>query len=296
MDRMCAILRELADWVGADPNPHLIYAAYSRVQSRNSPAPIIGIGYQVEGQFDWWDMGDTRTQLPNNHLRVGWAHRGGGSSNTKPGIAYWAIAFNVDGETRFDRFVNGPPIPTIPVRAGGRLCRAYQDVATQFLMRRRTSGLRLKAALLNWFAVLLDEAHGRESYADATLPRSVERALEYMHRQIARQDLSLREVAGAAGLSLHHFGRVFASAMRQTPMAYLRQVRIEHAKNLLRDTRLRVSEVAHESGFADPLHFSRVFRRYTGTSPRTFREARWPGGRRLVLEPRLQYKNQSRDR
>ena len=272
MDRMCAILQELTDWVSADPNPRLIYAAYSRAPSRNSPAPIIGIGYQVEGQFDWWDMGGIRTQLPNNHLRVGWAHRGGGSSDTKPGVAYWAIAFNVDGETRFDRFVNGAPIPTIPVTAGGRLCRAYQGVATQFLMRRRTSGLRLKAAILNWFAVVLDEAHGLESGNDAMLPRSVEHALEYIHRNIARPDTSLEEVAAAAGLSIHHFGRVFGEAMQKSPMAYLREIRIEHAKNLMRDTRLRISEIAHEAGFSDPLHFSRVFRRATGQSPSEFRE------------------------
>jgi len=273
MDRMCAILQELADWVSVGPNPRLIYAAYSRVQSRNTPAPIIGIGYQVEGQFDWWEMGNIRTQLPNNHLRVGWAHRGGGSSKLKPGIAYWAIAFNVDGETRFDRFVNGPPIPTLPVRAGGRLSRAYQDVATQFLMRRRTSGLRLKAALLNWFAVLLDEAHGRRSGNDAALSRPVERALDYMHQHIADHDLSLDDVAEAAGLSIHHFGRVFLHAMQQSPMAYLRRVRIEHARNLMRDTRLRISEVAHEAGFSDPLHFSRTFRSQTGTSPRDYRKA-----------------------
>jgi AraC family transcriptional regulator len=100
----------------------------------------------------------------------------------------------------------------------------------------------------------------------------VERSLEYMHQQIARSDVSLDDVAEAAGLSIHHFGRVFREAMQQSPMGYLRQIRIEHAKNLMRDTRLRVSEVAHEAGFVDPLHFSRVFRKIAGQSPSEFRK------------------------
>ncbi len=276
MDKTCAMLEEITDWVSCDPCPKLIHAAYGHTRSRNQPIPLIGIIYQVEGEFDYWEDDGIRRHLPNNHVQAGWAHRGSCSSETKPGVAYWACAFNVAGETRFDAFVNEPPIPPIPIQARGRLCRAYQDVATQFLMRRHTSSLRLKAAILNWLALLLDEARGHKSSGDAMLPRSVERALEFMHRQISNPDISLHNVADAAGLSVHHFGRVFGCAMRQSPMAYLRQVRIEHAKNLMRDTRLRISEVAQEAGFSDPLHFSRVFRKVTGTCPRYFRDS---GGR-----------------
>lgn len=272
MNPMCAILEAMADWVNREPVPPLIYAALSGGRSSNSPIPYIGIAYQVAGEFDWWEVGGVRSRLPQNHLRVAWTHRGGRSSDPRGGESFWACAFDVTRTTVFDPFVNGPPIPTIPVRDGARLCRAYEDVALQFLMRRRTSKMRLKAALLNWLAVLLDEAHGKEAEGGASLlPAPVEKALEFMHRRIGVHELTLDEVAQASGLSVHHFGRVFLTAMRQSPIAYLRQVRIEHAKNLLRDTRLRVSEVAREAGFADPLHFSRVFHRVAGQSPRAFR-------------------------
>lgn len=275
MDRMCAMLEVLADWVNREPLPPLIYAALSRVRSSNSPVPYIAVAYQAEGEFEWWEQGGVRYRLPTNHLRVGWTHKGHSSSEARGNLALWAIAFDAAKTGVFDKFVQGPLIEPIPIQDSVRLCCAFQDVATQFLMRRRSSGLRLKAALLNWLAVLLDEARRTEvAGGDSLLPRPVERALEIMHSQIGRHDLSLKDVAQASGLSVHHFGRVFLHSMRQTPIAYLRQIRVEHAKNLLRDTRLRVSEVAREAGFEDPLHFSRVFHRLEGVGPREYRAGR----------------------
>ena len=48
---------------------------------------------------------------------------------------------------------------------------------------------------------------------------------------------------------------------------YLRDMRLQNARFLLRDTTMLVEEVAFSVGFNDPLHFSRVFRTATGLSP-----------------------------
>lgn len=275
MDRMCVFFETMTDWISRDPAPRLIYAALSRTRSHNRPVPYIGVAYQVAGEYEWWDLGGVRTRLPENHMRVAWTHQGASSSEPRGGERFWSCAFDASRTTVFDELVRGPIIPPIPIQDPARLCVAYQDVATQFLMRRRTSRLRLKAALLNWLAVLMDEAYGKEAAGGTSLlPAPVEKAIEYMHRQVGRHELTLADVAQASGLSVHHFGRIFGSAMQQSPIAYLRHIRIEHAKNLLKDTRLRISEVAQETGFADPLHFSRVFHKLTNCSPRDFRNMR----------------------
>ena len=49
-------------------------------------------------------------------------------------------------------------------------------------------------------------------------------------------------------------------------------VRCEHASRLLQDTDCRIIDVAFSSGYTDPAHFSRAFRRMTGVTPRQFRE------------------------
>ena len=54
--------------------------------------------------------------------------------------------------------------------------------------------------------------------------------------------------------------------------AYIEAVRMEKAKQLLRDGRLSVSEAALHTGYSDPNYFSKVFKRYTGLSPKLWRE------------------------
>ena len=53
---------------------------------------------------------------------------------------------------------------------------------------------------------------------------------------------------------------------------YLGQMRIDKAKELLRTTNLKCSEVAYQSGYNDPHYFSYVFKKKTGRSPRNFRQ------------------------
>jgi len=83
----------------------------------------------------------------------------------------------------------------------------------------------------------------------------------------------LQSVASEAGLSVHHFERIFKRQMGMAPMKYLQSVRIFQSQRLLTGSDLRVKEVAQEVGFADSLHFSRVFRNAIGISPQQYRKS-----------------------
>lgn len=85
-------------------------------------------------------------------------------------------------------------------------------------------------------------------------------------------DLSLSEIAAAAGLSEQHFCRVFKRDTGMTPIEFLIKKRIAEAKALLRDTDLPVSEVAGAVGFTDRSYFTSVFRKYEGFSPSEYRK------------------------
>jgi len=54
-------------------------------------------------------------------------------------------------------------------------------------------------------------------------------------------------------------------------MQYVGRLRLARARELLDRSRLNVAEVARASGFCDPFHFSRVFKREFGVSPRNYR-------------------------
>ena len=85
--------------------------------------------------------------------------------------------------------------------------------------------------------------------------------------------LTVSELARRIDLSQNHFIRLFQDWAGVTPVDYLHQQRIEKAKTLLLDCRLPIKQVAAQSGYHDPLYFSRVFRKYEGLSPKAYRQA-----------------------
>ncbi|CAN7162814.1 AraC family transcriptional regulator [Bosea sp. LjRoot90] len=82
---------------------------------------------------------------------------------------------------------------------------------------------------------------------------------------------ALADVAEIAGVSTRTLQRKLA-LIGLSYSDLLDSVRYEHASRLLRDTDCRVIDVAFSSGYTDPAHFSRAFRRMTGVTPRQFRE------------------------
>ena len=102
------------------------------------------------------------------------------------------------------------------------------------------------------------------------LPRyRLKRVLGYIGDNLA-EDVSLSDLAEMAGMSAHHFAELFKRSMSCTPHRYVLQERIERAKIALRDPRCTVLDAAVISGFANPSHFARMFRRFVGVSPSQF--------------------------
>lgn len=96
--------------------------------------------------------------------------------------------------------------------------------------------------------------------------RRVLGAREFMHDQWAA-DLTLGEVARRACLSPYHFHRTFREAFGQSPMRWFRRLKLEKARELLRDPAATATQVAFACGFADVCSFSKAFKRAWGVSP-----------------------------
>ena len=84
--------------------------------------------------------------------------------------------------------------------------------------------------------------------------------------------LCLDDLAEVAGLSRYHFSRVFRDEVGQTPWAFVRDARIERAKTLLSEG-TPPAEAAHDAGFFDQSHLTRVLRRFDGRTPGQIRDA-----------------------
>ncbi|GAC1428993.1 MAG: AraC family transcriptional regulator [Acidobacteriaceae bacterium] len=88
---------------------------------------------------------------------------------------------------------------------------------------------------------------------------------EYLEDHFA-DNVSLDQIAVLSGLSSYHLIRVFRSEVGLPPHAYLEQVRINRARQLLRAGN-SIAEVAYTTGFTDQSHFSRHFKKMTGVTP-----------------------------
>jgi AraC-like DNA-binding protein len=99
------------------------------------------------------------------------------------------------------------------------------------------------------------------------------RAKDLIDREFA-QPLDLRALARQAHASRAHFARSFRNAFGETPHRYLLRRRIERAKELLRNTRLSVTEVSFAVGFRSLGSFSSAFRQLVGEPPSEYAR-RW---------------------
>ncbi len=100
----------------------------------------------------------------------------------------------------------------------------------------------------------------------------LEAALQYLRENFA-EPLPLPDVARRAGFSVPAFGRVFKQATGTSYLAYLRALRIEHAKKLLATTPMTTEQIAQACGFNSQHHLIRSFKKVTQQTPGAYRKA-----------------------
>ena len=101
-------------------------------------------------------------------------------------------------------------------------------------------------------------------------PPLVLRAREYIEKHKS-EELSLADVAKAAGASVYHFCKVFHKATGLKFTDYVARMRLEDARSRLLNPNLRISEIAYDVGFQSLTQFNRTFKRVFGQSPSEFR-------------------------
>ncbi|GAB5551876.1 MAG: hypothetical protein Sapg2KO_14670 [Saprospiraceae bacterium] len=84
-------------------------------------------------------------------------------------------------------------------------------------------------------------------------------------------NVSVEELAALCKMSLSSFKRSFTKQYGTSPARYLRERKLEKAAQLLKNTNLRISDIAFDTGFTDLAHFSKTFQKKFGFSPTNFR-------------------------
>ncbi|NJR63633.1 MAG: helix-turn-helix transcriptional regulator [Cyanobacteria bacterium CRU_2_1] len=105
-----------------------------------------------------------------------------------------------------------------------------------------------------------------QAYEGGLPQNKLRTAIDYIQAHLA-EDISLEAMADHLGISRYHFCRMFKQSTGLSPHQYLIQCRVERAKQLLRQGKMKISEVAIACGFTHQSHLHRHFKRLADVIP-----------------------------
>ena len=131
-------------------------------------------------------------------------------------------------------------------------CGEFKSMADVFVTTEQTASY-LKHVLST--AIRLRDAVSQKKYAQL-----LEDAKEYIRENFCNEEISLKTVAASVNLSPNHFSTIFSQEVGKTFVEYLTLVRMEKAKELLRNSTMKTSVIAFEVGYRDAHYFSYIFK------------------------------------
>ena len=136
-----------------------------------------------------------------------------------------------------------------PERAGGHARETLSDFCCQALKLARTVA-------------------GKKKY------RYVEEAKKFIQENYMDCSLSANDVSAHVGISPSYFSSLFNELLQESFSSYLNRIRVEQAKGMLMVTDIPVKEIGFRCGFNSANVFGRVFKKYTGQSPKQYRDSK----------------------
>ena len=102
--------------------------------------------------------------------------------------------------------------------------------------------------------------------------KNMKNVLMYIEENYQDPELTIAKIAEYSGYSLAYFTKAFKSYMSDTPIMHLNKRRISHAKALLQDEKLSLSEIAKRSGYKNLSTFTEAFKRVMGMLPTEYKK------------------------
>ena len=130
--------------------------------------------------------------------------------------------------------------------------------------------MRINGKLNDLLTLLMESSWHREAHTNAPKKMEISQVKSFLDEHY-KEKLSLESVASHFFIDKHYLARLFKEQYGVTLVTYLQQVRITHAKRMLRFTDKSIEEIGLECGIGELNYFSRVFKKLEGVSPSEFR-------------------------
>ena len=152
---------------------------------------------------------------------------------------------------------------------------AFVDLLSQELLTERNPSPLYVRGVAQSLAIYLvrhyPDPNGSGRQKRGELPKGkLTRLIELLEARLD-QEFRLSSLAREAGMSEFHLSRVFKKTTGLSPSQYFIRLRMNRARQLLRETTRSMLEVALEVGYSSPSHFAQIFRREIGITPSQYR-------------------------
>jgi AraC-like DNA-binding protein len=268
MDETCTFLKRVLNWANIQQRLNIVFARKASFRIISKPRPLIEF-YLMD-----WDcntiinMQEQNMTLLPGEVFISNAHVGY-TSTTQKGWNYWCVSINVGDSPEFANISNAPIMMKSKILDFEEVSEAFNYVNREYGREGELHEIRLKTNIAKLLICLIDNIN--DSKNDTIHPRAIRTALDKIHIEYNNPAMSLSDLARTVHLSGDHFGRIFRECMGLSPIKYLTKKRINAACELIcRNDTLSIKEIAYQVGFLDALHFSRLFHKYMGTSPRNY--------------------------
>ena len=152
-----------------------------------------------------------------------------------------------------------------------RCAELLADECDNSLPENRMYGESLTMALM--VALFVTRTQSNRANDSGLARWQLRRVLEFLESHLGH-DIGLDELARLVGLSQSQFARAFKASTGLPPYKWWLGNRIKRAQEMLLNSSDSLSEIAMRNGFADQSHFTKTFRRLTGTTPANWKRAR----------------------
>ena len=140
----------------------------------------------------------------------------------------------------------------------------------QILVTSSSGGRFFNSNQNDLLTLLMESSWHREAHTNASKKMEISQVKSFLDEHY-KEKLSLESVASHFFIDKHYLARLFKEQYGVTLVTYLQQVRITHAKRMLRFTDKSIEEIGLECGIGELNYFSRVFKKLEGVSPSEFR-------------------------
>jgi AraC-like DNA-binding protein len=123
------------------------------------------------------------------------------------------------------------------------------------------------------YHLIKNSKQNRNAYASSLHKEnvSIQKTVNFMKKNLS-QKISLQTLSEIANYSPNHFREIFTNIMGISPQKHLEELRLKHAKFLLTQNELSLSDVAYLCGFCSQAYFSKLFKKHFSINPKEYRE------------------------